>query len=251
MSVVDLAPDVAWIAECYAHDDHHEHVSVYLIDHDGAYIAVDAGSFYHRKALTRDIDVATDGAGIDAIVLSHSDYPHAGNVRNFLAEWDEVELVASSGSPEIQGLPDARRSVFGEGLDVRGRTLEFIDPPLADRSHTAWIYDPGSKTLFTADGFGAVHQPDACEFVSTDFDDGIALERIFEYHRENLVWLRYVDPDKLRSALVDIFDCYEVGTVAPVHGHPIVGEDIPRYLDALIDAADRIAGEYSVPEGDD
>lgn len=245
---VSLPNGVLWIAECYPHDDHHEHVGVYLIPHEGSYIAIDSGSVYHREAIREGIEEATDGAGIDAIVLSHSDYPHSGNVSAFRDAWGEVELVASSGAPESQGLTDARHCEIGGETDVLGRRLRFIDPPLADRSHTTWIHDPASKTLFTADGFGAVHRSEECDRLSTHFKDGIDPEAIYDYHRENLVWLRYVDPQKLRATIEGILEGRAVDVIAPVHGHPIVGEDVHSTVDRVIEAAGRISEEYTVPD---
>jgi flavorubredoxin len=243
-----LTDDVCWINECYAHGDRHEHVSVYLIQGESGTVLVDSGSFYHREAIREAVVDATDGEGLDAIVLSHSDYPHSGNVSEFRDEWDDVELVASSGSPEIQGLSDARQCRIGGSLSVQGRKFSFIDPPLADRSHTTWIYDHESAVLFTADGFGSYHRPGDCDRTSTAFEDGISTESILEFHRENLVWLRYVDADKLASALDSIVESYDISYVAPIHGHPIHRDDLDGFLDRLIESARTIADEYRVPE---
>ena len=242
-----ITPDVHWLSICHPEDGHHEHVSVYLIETEAGNILVDSGSFHHEAELKATIDEATDGAGIDAIILSHSDYPHSANVSSFRSEWDDVELIASSGSPEIQGLSDARRCIIGDELNVLGRTFAFIDPPLADRSHTTWIYDTDSGVLFTADGFGNYHDPGACESLSTDFPNNIPSEQVYEFHRDNLVWLRYVDPVKLRTAIDEIFDAYVIAAVAPIHGNPICRADISDYLDRLYTAASRIASEYEVP----
>ena len=248
---IELTDDVRWINVCYPHEERHEHVSVYLIEHGDRSILIDSGSFYHRTDIRTRLERATGGDGIDAIVLSHSDYPHSGNISAFRDEWGEVELVASSGSPELQGLADARRCTIGGSLEVCGRRFSFIDPPLADRSHTTWIYDHGSGVLFTADGFGSYHESGDCDAVSSDFEDGIPETAIYEYHRHNLVWLRYVDPPKLRDALDDIFARYDVSFIAPIHGHPIHGNDRQQYLARLLNAADRIASEYTVPSTPD
>jgi flavorubredoxin len=247
-ATVSLTDDVRWLNECYPHEERHEHVSVYLIRSEEGAILVDSGSFYHRDPIGDRIARATGADGLDAILLSHSDYPHAGNVSEFLQRWGDVELVASSGSPELQGLPEARRCRIGESLTVSRRRFSFIDPPLADRSHTTWIYDHGSGVLFTADGFGNYHSPGRCDATSREFADGIPADAVHEFHAKNLVWLRYVDPQKLRAALTDIFEEYDVSYVAPIHGNPIAGPDIERYLDRLVDAAARIASAYSVPE---
>ena len=247
----EIEDGVTWIDECYDLGGTHEHVSVFLV-HDAAtdeFALVDSGSFYHREAIAAQVEEATGGRGIDALILSHSDYPHSGNIREFKTEGDAVELVASSGSPLAQGLPpDAIKAEIGGRLEIIGRTWSFIDPPLADRSHTTWIYDHGSGGLFTADGFGSYHAPGECDMVSSDFADGIPAEEIYRYHRDTLTWLRYVDPAKLEDTLRSILDEFDVAYVAPVHGHPIVGDDLDRFLERLLDAATRIAGDYEVPE---
>lgn len=239
-----LTDDVIWIEECYdlgaeAEPRNHKHVSVYLV-RDGSNVLIDSGSFYHREAIRTGIEEAIGDEAIDALILSHSDYPHSANVREFAATSDDTELVASSGSPEIQGLPEATKCEIGGTMTIAGRSFSFIDPPLADRSHSTWIYDHDSETLFTADGFGSRHRPGECEWTSRDFPDGTPTDAIFEFHRGELPWLRYVDPARLRSALEAIFEEYPVSLVAPIHGHPIEGDQLETYLDGLIDAADRI-----------
>jgi flavorubredoxin len=247
----EIHPNVSWLNECYDLGDRHKHVAVYLLadPETDRYVLVDTGSFYHREAITAQVEAATDGSGLDALVLSHSDYPHAANVDAFAAEGSDVELVASSSSPLAQGLPaDATRARIGGSLTVAGRELSFIDPPLADRSHTTWLYDHATAGLFVADGFGSYHQPGECDRTSADFDDGIPREAIEDFHAETLVWLRYVDPAKLRRALEAIIEAYPPAYVAPIHGHPIMGDDVDRFLDRLIDAATAIAADYDVSD---
>jgi flavorubredoxin len=245
---VQLSDDVWWINESYDHGNTHEHVSVYLIQHNDQCIVVDTGSFYHREAITETIEEVTDGGGVDAIILSHSDYPHSGNIGAIQSEWNEVLLVASSGYPAGQGLPSsAIECTIGESLEVLGRTFSFIDPPLADRSHTTWIYDNDANVLFTADGFGSFHDEGRDDLTSADLEDGIPYDRIYEYHKDALVWLRYVDPAKIREALERIFDTYTINWIAPVHGHPIANDDMEAYLDRLVRAAAQISDEYDIP----
>lgn len=68
----------------------------------------------------------------------------------------------------------------------------------------------------------------------------IPVESVYEFHQDELV-----SPirGKLRAALESIFDEY----VAPIHGNPVAGEDLPSYLETLIGAAERIDDEYTVP----
>jgi flavorubredoxin len=270
---VQLTDEVLWLNECYEHgdrrddgrgnrhendehgnrhenDEHgnrHEHVSVYLVDDGERRIVVDTGSFYHREAIAGELEAAIGESGVDAIVLSHSDYPHSGNVRPIRERWDDVTVYASSGAPESQGLPPtAVKCEIGRSMDVAGRRFSFVDPPLADRSHTTWIYDHGSEVLFTADGFGSYHDAGDCDLASDDMPDGVPYEAVYGYHDDALVWLRYVDPAKLRSALEAILSEYDPAYVAPVHGHPVARADVDEYLDRLIRAAARISDEHPI-----
>jgi flavorubredoxin len=238
-----------WLNECYEVEGSHEHVAVYAIEHEGQVLLVDSGSFYHREAVLSSVAELTDGAGPDALVLSHTDYPHSANVRPMRERWGEYELVASSGAPENQGLPpSARQCVVGESLDVRGRDLEFVDPPLADRSHTTWVFDEATGTLFTADGFGARHEPGECDATSADLG-GVPAERVHEHHAGTLVWLQYADPDALCTAVERVFAERAVECVAPIHGPPVVGEDVDRYLADFRAAVERIHEETDPANG--
>jgi len=245
---IKLTDGVQWINECYFAGPgiRHVHASVYLVGRNRANVVVDSGSFYHREDIRSRLKEATGPEGVHAIILSHTDYPHAANVPAFRDEWGDIDIIASSGVPEIQGLPYATRSKIGETMEIQGHHFSFIDPPLADRSHTSWIYDNGSGVLFTADGFGNFHIPPACNLTSADIPRGIELGAIYDYHRESLVWLRYVDPDRLLNALNQILETHDISFVAPVHGNPIARENLDEYMDKLYQSVVKIAQECSV-----
>jgi flavorubredoxin len=243
---VPVTQDVEWIHECYDLGERHEHVSVYLIRTDEGNIVVDSGSFYHRDSIHRRITEATQGEGIRALILSHSDYPHSANIGAFRREWGDFEIVASCGDPGIQGLPYARPSSIGETLEVLGRPFTFLDPPLADRSHTTWIYDRPSRVMFVADGFGNYHDPGQCHLLSPALPEEGRSEGIGDFHRETLTWLRYVDPDLMSRVLRRLFTEQPVSFVAPIHGNPIAAADLEHYLEVLDRAVADIANGYRV-----
>lgn len=230
---VPLGGGVEWLHECYVEPGGHLHVSVYLVRAPGGDILVDSGSFYHRETLSRRIAAATGGRGPGALILSHSDYPHSGNIPSFRREWGDFEIVASCASPEIQGLPYARRARIGETLEVLGRRFTFLDPPLADRSHTTWVFDEESRILFVADGFGTLHPAGSCDTWWGALPAEGRGEGVREFHAQTLRWLEYVDPDRLMSALRAIFARHPAVAVAPIHGPPIAGEDLDAYLGEL------------------
>ncbi len=244
---VALTSDVSWIAESYPLGaGRNVHVSVFLIRAGDRHILIDSGSFHHRESLARRISAATAGRGIHSLVLSHSDYPHSGNIPAFRRLWGDFEIVASSGEPEIQGLPYARRSRIGGSLDVAGRRIDFLDPPLADRSHTSWIHDRASGVLFVADGFGYHHADDETGLTSRQLPDGFRSDEIHGFHRDTLVWLRYADPAVLMTALRRLLAEREVSWVAPIHGNPIAAEHLDDYLARLEEGVRRIVREHAL-----
>ncbi len=244
---IRLTDDVEWIRESYPiGGGRFVHVNVYLIRAGGKNIVVDSGSFYHRESIREKITRATAGQGIDALILSHSDYPHSGNIAAFRREWGDFEIVASCGDAAIQGLPYATTVHIGGTQEVLGRVFDFLDPPLADRSHTSWIYDRASGVVFAADGFGYHHREKETGLVSTDLPGGFRLEDVYGFHRDTLVWLRYVDPPKLMQTLRRMLDVRPVSFVAPIHGNPIAAGDLPAYLDLLEESLERIVAEYAV-----
>lgn len=245
-ALVPVVGDVHWINECFPIEPgRHEHVSVYLIMGPEGSIVIDSGSFYHRSSIRARLKSALGPDGLDAIILSHSDYPHSANIGAFRKEWGDLQIVASSGVPAIQGLPYATPCRIGETMEVLGRKFTFVDPPLADRSHTTWIYDHLTGALFTSDGFGNLHRPGECGFVSGEFEDNIRTEDIYDFHREALSWLRYVDPAKLRHRLDEIFCAHQVSRVCPIHGNVVEGRNLAEYLDRLMASVTRIAEGYT------
>jgi flavorubredoxin len=244
MDAIPLIGDVNWISECYPVAEGHEHVSLYLIRHGDKNIIMDTGSFYHRESVQRKLRAATGNAGVHSLVVSHSDYEHAGNITALQREWGDFDIYASCGDPKIQGLPYAKMCKIGGTREIFGRLFSFIDPPLADRSHTSWAFDHESGVLFAADGFGSYHRPGQCTWLSSDFDGGIRADDILDFHRDNIGWLRYVDPVKFRNRLDSMFAQFDVTCVAPIHGSPIMRADLETFIERLVDGAARIAAEY-------
>jgi flavorubredoxin len=243
--VIPLTDDVLWVRESFElPDGRYEHVSVYLIRTPEGEIVLDSGSFYHRQSILERLGGAIGPKGVVALVLSHSDYPHSANIRALREQWGDFEIIASCGDPPTQGLPYATRSRLGAALQVAGRNLRFLDPPLADRSHTSWIYDEPSRVMFVADGFGCYHALEEADWTSRDYPSGIPEESIRAFHEDTIVWLRYVDATVLNDTLRTLFDENSVSWVAPIHGAPIAARDLDDYLEKLERSVQKIAGDY-------
>lgn len=244
----DLTDDIRWLSESFslpATPGLAVHVSVYLIRTEEGWIVIDSGSFHHRDRLLARIAGIVGSTPIRALILSHSDYPHSANISPLRRRWGDFEIVASCGNAQIQGLPYATQVSIGGSLTLAGRTFRFLDPPLADRSHTSWIYDETDRVMFVADGFGSTHTEDHGGWTSLDFETGISPDAILDFHRATLPWLRYADPERMSTAFDTLLADNPVQWIAPIHGHPIHHNNLEGYLGHLNDAIGRIVAEHA------
>lgn len=83
--------------------------------------------------------------------------------------------------------------------------IQFHRSALANRSHTTRIYDHGDSILFTTDRSGNYHVRVNATTCRGTPPDCTPTGKILEYHRDNLVWLRYVAPEKVQASLDAIF----------------------------------------------
>ena len=247
----EIAPGTYWINENYADGERQVHIAVYLIENGDNYILIDTGSFNDREAIRRKITNVIRASSLDAIIVSHADLPHSGNVPWFKSEFENIEIVSPSNFPEIVGLPsDATVSPTGRSMDVAERRFSFIYPPLCDLQHSTWIFDNETGVLFTADGFGNYHQQDQRDALYAEIEDELSVSNIREFHIDTLRWMKYVEPEKLRSSIESIFEAYSVSCIAPIHGNPIVKGSIGSYMEKFTTAVRQISDEYD-PETND
>lgn len=237
MTPVELAPGVHWLAECFEEDRGHLHVACYLIEAPEGPLLIDTGAHVHRAPLLEAIEGVTGGDPLEAIVMTHFDLPHSGNLRAFQRRWPDVRLVVGSPRPAVHGYPDAESRFRKPGpFEAAGRELEFLRPPLADVVSTSWILDHESGTMFTADGFGNFHAPDACTVVPETPAERPDDDAIVDYHDETLRWLEYVDRELLVGHLRRLFAEHPVDRLAPTHGNPVPAGNVDTHIEVIATA---------------
>ena len=130
--------------------------------------------------------------------------------------------MATCGDPAIQGLPYATRARIGGTMEVLGRSFRFLDPPLADRSHTSWVYDESSRVMFVADGFGSYHAA-GTDGVGRHATTKTGLRRpTFTTSTATTSFGSGMPtPPLVMEALERLFEENPVSWVAPIHGPPI------------------------------
>lgn len=236
--VTQLTNSITWIARCeHNPDGTHMHLSQYVVEGRDGYLLVDAGEG-HGQELTDTIHTITDGAGIDAVVLTHSILPHTENIAAIRDLWDDATIISSVGNPTAVGLTDAEPSFAGQTETLAGETVSFLDPLITDVVVSSWIYHHDSQTMFTAEGVGHYHADGECTWKSSAYEEGIPIDHIHSFASDKLKFLDFVDPSKLDRGFQNLLAEYDIQRLAPAHGTPIIGDDIDRYRETLTTVAD-------------
>jgi flavorubredoxin len=226
----ELSDNVTWIGDTYpVRGELHVHVSVFLVETPDGYVLIDTGSHYFEETIVTEVSEAAGDADLDAVLVSHADLPHTGNIDSLRDRLGDFELYSATSAPELVGIPSPIECHPGETMSIAGHEFSFTDGPLADITDTVWVYDHGDGTLFSADGFGSYHRPEDRAKLSSEFPDGVPTEYIFEYHYRMFRWLKYVDCSRLIVAIDDLFDEFEIDYIAPTHGTPVVETGVDQY----------------------
>jgi len=124
-------------------------------------VLVDTGLSMLRTDFMARLREAIDPRSLKWIWLTHTDADHIGNLEAVLAEAPEARVVTSYLGMGKLGLMERAvdRTYFinpGQSLDVGDRKLVALRPPTFDAPETTGFFDTRTRTLFSADSFGAL-----------------------------------------------------------------------------------------------
>lgn len=123
---------------------------------------VDAGAAVLQADFMTALRSTIDVRGLRWLWLTHTDPDHIGALAPLLAEAPELRVVTTylgMGKLNLQRPMDPSRVHLlnpGQTLNVGDRRLRCLRPPIFDAPETTCLFDEGSRTLFSADAFGAV-----------------------------------------------------------------------------------------------
>lgn len=202
---------------------------------DTLHIAQNAYLFEDERSLLFDtlspasqpeiLDALTDRlvGGLDYLVVSHPDIPHAGNAMRILEEYPEADLIAPrpGNGHALYHLEDARKVGPGDSIDLGRFTLRFHEATFPDAPIHVWMSEQTTGTLFTVDWLGYPHHGQESLHFPDEFATPLTLDRLVQFHGRVLFWLQYVDPDVVAATIDSLIAQHEPELVAPGHGNPI------------------------------
>lgn len=169
-----------------------------------------------------NLDKALDGRTIDYLVVSHMEPDHAGNIKNLIDRYPNIQVVGNAKTftmiPQFFDMDITDRSVVvkeGDTLSLGKHTLQFFMAPMVHWPEVMVTYEQSEKILFSADGFG--------KFGALDTDEAWTCEARRYYFNIVGKYGAQVQALLKKAATLDI------QMICPLHG-PILKEDLGYYI---------------------
>ena len=129
-------------------------------------------------------------------------------------------------------------------LGKHGRTIDVMQAPIRLIA-TRWLYDRATRTLFSSDMFTHVWRARADgPWIVTDDDDTTSARELRSFLLNTRYWwLEGAPTDSIRRGIGNVFDKYDVETIAPgygcvLHGRKVVAHHY-RMLDEILKSLDK------------
>ena len=169
-----------------------------------------------------NLDKALDGRGVDYLVVSHMEPDHAGNIKNLIDRYPDMQIVGNAKTfamiPQFFDIDITEKSVTvkeGDTLSLGKHTLQFFMAPMVHWPEVMVAYEQSEKILFSADGFG--------KFGALDTDEAWTCEARRYYFNIVGKYGAQVQALLKKAATLDI------QMICPLHG-PILKEDLGYYI---------------------
>lgn len=169
-----------------------------------------------------NLDKALDGRSVDYLVVSHMEPDHAGNIKNLIDRYPDMQIVGNAKTfamiPQFFDVDITEKSVTvkeGDTLSLGKHTLQFFMAPMVHWPEVMVAYEQSEKILFSADGFG--------KFGALDTDEAWTCEARRYYFNIVGKYGAQVQALLKKAATLDI------QMICPLHG-PILKEDLGYYI---------------------
>jgi flavorubredoxin len=130
-------------------------------------------------------------------------------------------------------------------LGKKGRAIDVMQAPIRLIA-TRWLYDRATRTLFSSDMFTHVWRDTRNgPWIVTDADnDSTSLRDMRSFLLNTRYWwLEGAPTDSIRRGIGDVFDKYDIETIAPGYGCILRGRNVVarhyRMLDEILKACDK------------
>jgi hypothetical protein len=232
----------------------------YLLTQSDAAMLIDTGFGKDEPAIRAQIEHLIDpGLPLSLFPLRLNEFMSINNVETFAGHFN-VETCYTSNIDAALWFDFGAKA---EGRDIlesmkvtavtradtiqlgkKDRAIDVMQAPIRLIA-TRWLYDRATRTLFSSDLFTHVWRAQASgPSTVTDDDDTTTLRELRSFMLNTRYWwLEGAPTDSIRRGIGNVFDKYDVETIAPGYGCILSGRKVVarhcRMLDEFLAACDK------------
>src|SRR6185437_14433356 len=232
----------------------------YLLKEPDAAMLIDTGFGKDEPVIRAQIEQLIDpGSPLSLFPLRLNEFMSINNVETFASHFNIDQCYTSNPDAALwfdlgaeangRGILDAMKVTAVTRADTiqlgkGSRAIDVMQAPIRLIA-TRWLYDPATKTLFSSDMFTHVWRGRADgPWIVNDADDTATAGE----HRSFLLntrywWLEGAPTDSIRRGIGEVFDKYDIETVAPGYGCILRGRKVVarhyRMLDDILKGLDK------------
>ena len=229
----------------------HSVSNCYLLKEDSGALLLDTGYAAHETEILAQLESILDPATpLRLLPLRINEFMSVGNAMAIAKRFNVVECLAPV--PEINEWLEFEALEPGGGnngnpvlpttilkplhpIEIGDRYIEVMNAPVRLIS-TRWIYDQDTRTLFTSDMFSHLWAEkaegpwllDEDEVTTTSFVRSFLLNTRYW-------WLEGARTDSIRKGVAEVFERYEIETIAPGYGAVLRGRHLVEQQFAVLD----------------
>ena len=233
----------------------------YLLTQPDAAMLIDTGFGKDEPAIRAQIErLIAPRLPLSMFPLRLNEFMSINNVESFAAHFNIDQCYTSNPDAALwfdfgttangRSILDAMKVTAVTRADTielgkAGRAIDVMQAPIRLIA-TRWLYDGATRTLFSSDMFTHTWRgTETGPWIVTEADDDATSLRDVRSFMLNTRywWLEGVSTDSMRRGIGDIFDKYDIETIAPGYGCILRGRKVVarhyRMLDEFLKSCDK------------
>jgi flavorubredoxin len=231
----------------------------YLLTQPDAALLIDTGFGKDEAAIRAQIEsLIAPGSPLALFPLRLNEFMSINNVASFAGHFNvntcytsniDAALWFDFGTDNSRTILDKMNVTAVTRADTiqigtHGRAMDVMQAPIRLIA-TRWLYDRDTKTLFSSDLFTHVWRQQASgPWIVTEADDDTTPVQLRSFMLNTRYWwLEGAPTDSIRRGIDEVFNKYDVETIAPGYGCILRGRKVVqrhyRMLDEFLKACDK------------
>jgi flavorubredoxin len=234
-------------------------VNSYLLKQSDTAMLIDTGFGKDEPAIRAEIEsLIAPGSPLSLFPLRLNEFMSINNVASFAGHFNIDQCYTSNpdaalwfdfGTDNSRSILDSMNVTAVTRADAiqlgkHGRAIDVMQAPIRLIA-TRWLYDRATKTLFASDMFTHVWRERAeGPWIVTDSDDTTTAKHLRSFMLNTRYWwLEGAPTDSIRRGIAEVFDKYDIETIAPGYGCVLRGRTVVarhyQMLDEFLEGCDR------------